>query len=88
MDGTLICTNNLSQNGPGSNGNEEVLYIFKGPGLEPNYQIQFSVISRTLIERIFSSKEMQLMNSTANWAFQTFGEKDFLHVNKRLLKVH
>ena len=37
------------QNGPGSNGNEEVLTFVKAPGLEPRHQLQLSVISRTFV---------------------------------------
>ena len=43
----------------------------KAPGLEPRHQMQFSVVSKTLIEReVLLSAEMQLAYSTipADWA--------------------
>ena len=37
-------TNTLGQIGPGSNGNEEVLYTPQIPEQEPHHQMQFNVI--------------------------------------------
>ena len=43
-------TNNLSQSGPGSNGNESIFP--KAPELELHHRMQFRVISRSYPERL------------------------------------
>ena len=49
MDGTLTVATDEGQSGPGSNVNERVLYIYKAPELEPQYQMQFTIRPRTLV---------------------------------------
>ena len=44
IDKTLKGSPTPGQSGPGSNGNEEVLYTSIAPGLEPHPQMQFSAI--------------------------------------------
>ena len=48
IDGTLTGTTTPGQGRPKSNGNEGVLHIPKTLGMKFHYQMQFSVISRTL----------------------------------------
>ena len=49
LDGILSATTSPGQSEPESNDNERALYILKAPGYEPNHQIQFSDIPRTLV---------------------------------------
>ena len=48
IDGTLTGSSTPGQSEPDSIGNEEVFRIPGTPGMEPHYQMQFNVISRTL----------------------------------------
>ena len=60
-------TTNLGQSEPGSNGNEEYSTFLKVPGLEPRHQIQFSVLTKTLIggKKSYPSTEVLSVYSTA-----------------------
>ena len=49
IDGTLTSTSSLGQIGYRSNTNEGVLHIPQSSGFEPHHQMQFIVISRTLV---------------------------------------
>ena len=51
IDRTLTGTTKPGQSEPGSQGNEAVIHIPQIPGLEPQYQMKFSVISRTYAGR-------------------------------------
>ena len=48
IDGTLTGTITLGQNGPKSNGNNEVLHSLQTPKQEPYHQMLFNIIPRTL----------------------------------------
>ena len=52
IDVTQIGTTTPGQSGPGNNGYEGVLYIPQNSLLELDHQMQFSVISRTLVRGI------------------------------------
>ena len=57
IDGTLICSSTSCQSGPGSNSNEGVLHILHISKREPHHQIQFNIISRTLIWKGLSPRQ-------------------------------
>ena len=48
IDGNLTCTITPGQSWPGSNSNEVLLYIPQTSRMEPQHQMQFKVIPRTL----------------------------------------
>ena len=62
----IIGTITQGKSEPASNGCEGVLHILQTPVLELHHQMQFSIISQTLIGMVFDpSAEMQMEYSMA-----------------------
>ena len=72
IDGTLTDTTTSGQSGPGSNGNEGVLYIPQRTKTEPSPSDRLVLHPGHSLKGVLStSAEMQLVHSTApaNWVF-------------------
>ena len=63
INGTLTGTTAPGQSGPKSN--EEVPHIPQSSRTEPHHQMQFSVISKTLVDGLLLISEIQSAYSTA-----------------------
>ena len=67
-NGNLIGITTADQCWTGSNGNESELRVPQSSGLEPHYQMQFSVYSRTLFFYLSTEKQSAYSTAPANWA--------------------
>ena len=85
IDETLINTTTLGQSGPGSNGNEGVLYISQSTRTGVRHKMWFSVIPRThsgknsrnvktLMKRNSHSSRMVLLLMLPMLPYEKFGE--------------